>query len=76
MVKYKGRVFFRQYMPKKPIKWGIKVWMIAEPKTGYVSNFTVYLGKCSSSENAGQALGTRGLRHQQVLSPYPSPLVL
>ena len=58
MVKYKGRVF-RQYMPKKPIKWGIKVWMIAEPKTGYVSNFTVYLGKCSSSENAGQALGTR-----------------
>jgi len=32
MVKYKGRVFFRQYMPKKPIKWGIKVWMIAEPK--------------------------------------------
>jgi len=59
MVKYKGRVFFRQYMPKKPIKWGMKVWMIAEPKTDYVSNFTVYLGKCSSSENAGQALGTR-----------------
>ena len=58
MVKYKGRVF-RQYMPKKPIKWGIKVWMIAEPKTGYVSNYAVYLAKCSSSENAGQALGTR-----------------
>ena len=34
MVKYKGRIYFRQYMPKKPIKWGIKVWMIAEPKTG------------------------------------------
>ena len=48
MVKYKGRVFFGIYMPKKPIKWGIKVWMIAEPKTGYISNFTVYLGKCSS----------------------------
>ena len=31
MVKYKGGVFFRQYMPKKPIKWGIKVWMLAEP---------------------------------------------
>ena len=59
MVKYKGRVFFRQYMPKKPIKWGIKVWMLAEPKTGYVSNFAVYLGKCASSEHAGQTLGTR-----------------
>ena len=59
MVKYKGGVFFRQYMPKKPIKWEIKVWMLAEPETGYVSNFEVYLGKSASSENAGQALGTR-----------------
>ena len=39
MVKYKGRVFFWQSMPKKPIKWGIKVWMLAEPKTSYISNF-------------------------------------
>ena len=46
-------------MPKNPIKWGIKVWMLAEPKTGYVSNFAVYLGKCASSEHAGQTLGTR-----------------
>ena len=59
MVKYKGRVFFRQYMPKKPIKWGIKVWMLAEPKTGYVSNFEVYLGKSTSSEHAELTLGTR-----------------
>ena len=58
MVKYKGRVF-RQYMPKKPVKWGIKVWMIAEPKTGYVSNFEVYLGKAPSNEHDGQSLGTR-----------------
>ena len=54
MVKYKGRVFFRQYMPQKPVKWGIKVWMMAESKTGYVSNFQVYPDEC-----AGQALGTR-----------------
>ena len=52
-------------MPKKPIKWGIKVWMLAEPETGYVSNFEVYLGKSTSSEHAGQALGTR-----VVISPY------
>ena len=59
MVKYKGRVFFRQYLPKKPVKWGIKVWMLAESKTGYVSNFEVYLGKAPPSDRAGQALGTR-----------------
>ena len=25
MIRYKGRLYFRQYMPKKPVKWGIKV---------------------------------------------------
>ena len=59
MLKYKGGVFFREYMPKKPIKWGIKVWMLAEPKTGYISNFEVYLGKSTSSEHAELGLGTR-----------------
>ena len=24
MIKYKGRLYFRQYMPKKPVKYGIK----------------------------------------------------
>ena len=59
MVKYKGRIFFRQYMPKKPTKWGIKVWMIAESKTGYVSNFDVYLGKAPSSERAELGMAAR-----------------
>ena len=47
MIRYKGRLFFRQYMPKKPVKWGIKVWMAAEAKTGYVANYDIYLGKPS-----------------------------
>ena len=38
MVKFKGRLFFKQYMPKKPVKYGIKVWMAAHSKTGYTSN--------------------------------------
>jgi len=53
MVKFKGRVFFRQYMPKKPTKWGIKVWMLAESKTGYMSNLDVYLGNAPPSGQAG-----------------------
>ena len=27
MVKYKGRLGFKQYMPTKPVKWGIQVWV-------------------------------------------------
>ena len=59
MVKFKGRIFFRQYMPKKPIRWGIKVWMLADSKNGYVSNFDVYLGAAPAGEHAEKGLCTR-----------------
>ncbi|KAK7474848.1 hypothetical protein BaRGS_00033920 [Batillaria attramentaria] len=59
MVKYKGRLMFRQYMPMKPTKWGIKVWCLAESTTGYVANFQVYTGK------EGRA-PERGLGHRVV----------
>jgi hypothetical protein len=35
MVKFKGRLFFKQYMPNKAIKWGIKIWAICESLSGY-----------------------------------------
>ena len=37
MIKFKGRLSFRQYLPNKPIKWGIKVWAMCESKTGYMA---------------------------------------
>ena len=45
MVKFKGRLAFRQYLPSKPIKWGLKVWSLCESSTGYMANFQVYTGK-------------------------------
>lgn len=45
MVPFRGRLSFRQYMPAKPTKYGIKVWMAADSSNGYVLNFDVYLGK-------------------------------
>ena len=59
MIKYKGRVYFRQYMPKKPVKYGIKVWMVAESKTGYVSNYDIYLGKPRGSDRGETGLATK-----------------
>lgn len=52
MIKFKGRLAFRQYLPLKPTKWGIKVWVMAESSTGYVINFQVYAGREGSMENA------------------------
>ena len=45
MIPFKGRLGMKQYMKDKPIKLGIKVWMLAESKTGYNFNFEVYLGR-------------------------------
>jgi hypothetical protein len=42
---FKGRVRFLQYMPKKPNKFSIKLWMISEATTGYISGFEVYTGR-------------------------------
>lgn len=45
MIKYKGRLGFKQYMPMKPIKRGIKVWVRADAENGFISEFQVYTGK-------------------------------
>ena len=39
MVKYKGRVSFKQYMPQKPIKRAYKIW---------VRDFQIYTGRQES----------------------------
>ena len=45
MVAFKGTSTLKQYMAMKPVKWGFKVWMLADANTGYVSEFEVYTGK-------------------------------
>ena len=45
MVKFKGRLGFRQYMPAKPTKWGVKIWSLCDSITGYMSRFQVYTGR-------------------------------
>ena len=59
MVRFKGRLAFRQYLPAKPIKWGFKIWTLAESFTGYMLKFQIYTGK---EDNEG-----KGLVHRVVL---------
>lgn len=56
MIKFQGRSSIKQYMPMKPIKRGIKVWVLADSCTGYFSKFEIYSGKGSSPE---KNLGSR-----------------
>ena len=45
MISYKGRLSFLQYLPKKPKKWGMKAWVLADSKLGYTYNWKLYCGK-------------------------------
>ncbi|GFO04588.1 PiggyBac transposable element-derived protein 4-like [Plakobranchus ocellatus] len=47
MVGFKGRLSFKQYMPKKPMKWGIKVWTVSDARLGYCLGYDIYTGKAS-----------------------------
>jgi len=57
MVKFKGRLGMKQYMPNKPVKRGIKVWEAADASNGYVFDFQVYTGK--KQDGAEHGLGYR-----------------
>ena len=45
MIKFKGRSKITQYIPLKPVKRGIKVWILADSVNGYIVDFKVYIGK-------------------------------
>lgn len=45
MIAFRGRLGFKQYLPAKPTKFGIKVWMRASSKSGYCHQFQVYTGR-------------------------------
>lgn len=59
MVKCKGRAPFTQYMPKKPVKWGFKVFAACDAQSSIVVNFEVYTGQQPGGEN--------GLTHAVVM---------
>ena len=59
MIKFKGRLFFKQYLPNKPsAKWGVKIWSLCDSRTGFLLRFQVYTGK-EISKVAKEGLSTR-----------------
>ena len=47
IVPFKGRSCLRQFNPKKPHKWGYKIWVLCGAN-GYAFDFEVYTGKCDN----------------------------
>ena len=43
MIRFKGRSSLKQYVPKKPIRRGIKAWVRADSSNGYICQFDIYI---------------------------------
>ena len=55
MISFKGRLSFLQYLPKKPHKWGMKAWVLADSATGYTWGWKLYTGKEGDQRGCGLA---------------------
>lgn len=50
MIEFFGRLSIKQFMPKKPIRFGIKLWSLCTV-TGFLLDFQIYCGKESRGVN-------------------------
>ncbi|XP_029900730.1 piggyBac transposable element-derived protein 4-like [Myripristis murdjan] len=48
LLHFRGKCPFRQYMPSKPGKYGIKIWAACDARTSYAWNLQIYTGKDAS----------------------------
>ncbi|KAE8296805.1 hypothetical protein D5F01_LYC05571 [Larimichthys crocea] len=48
LLPFRGKCPFRQYIPSKPGKYGIKIWAACDAKNSYAWNLQIYTGKAAS----------------------------
>jgi hypothetical protein len=44
-VGFNGKILFKTYNPKKPTKWGLGLFVLADSEIGYVNSIIPYYGK-------------------------------
>ena len=62
IVNYRGRVTFRQYIPKKRKRFSIKIYKLCD-EAGYTCAMRVYLGKDSQSATDDMTTTHATVRH-------------
>lgn len=66
LIKFKGKVHFRQFLPIKPGRFGIKTFTLAESTSGYLLNSKIYTGK--EGDTVQKDLGRKAV--MSVIEPY------
>lgn len=70
MIGTRCRISFLQYIPKKPTRFGIKEWVLAEAKSGYVLDFQVYTGASGGEKTAKTPHLAKRLCRNSWMEPY------
>lgn len=50
LVPFRGRCNFKQYIPSKPAKYGLKIWALCDSTTKYAWNMEVYCGRARNAQ--------------------------
>jgi len=66
LLKFKGQLHFKQYIPNKRSRFGIKLFTLCD-KSGYVYNTTVYAGKSTAVDDVN--LGKSGAIVLEMMEP-------
>ncbi len=45
LITFKGKIYFRQFIPSKRARFGVKAFVLCDSLTGYVSELQIYTGK-------------------------------
>ena len=53
LIPFRGRCSYKQYMPSKPDKYGMKLFLLCDCLTGYTFNGKPYLGRQGNKRNVG-----------------------
>ena len=82
IIGFKGRRSFLQYLPRKPHKWGMKTWVLADSSNGYTWGWQLWvLADSGNGYTWGWQLytgkedscGDRGLAHHVVVQLVGDP---
>ena len=61
LIPFKGRLGFKQFIPSKRARFGIKCWVLADASNSFVSRFCVYTGR-QANVDQDVPLSTRVVR--------------
>ncbi|KAL2719264.1 piggyBac transposable element-derived protein 4-like isoform X1 [Vespula squamosa] len=67
---YKGRLSFKQYIPSKRSRFGIKSFLFCDCKTGYIQNIIIYCGASITVATEYQYIGMPGNIVMSLLQPF------